>query len=214
MKLLPAAAGKAGKMAEESFEYRGSIVRVIRQVRKTYRIDALADGALAVKAPRSASLADVRVVLEKNWAGIGKMRARKLEALNAAGADPIGPAQVRALTAEALKVMPVKARFFAGKLGVTLGRITVRSQTSRWGSCSSKGNLSFNCLLMLTPDHVQDYVAAHEVCHRLHMDHSAAFWRDVEKICPEWRRGRDYLKKNGNALVERMKAGKNSNEDQ
>lgn len=200
-------------MAEETFEYGNINVRVIREDRRTYRIDALADGALAVKAPRSASQADVTAVLEKNWPGIGKMRARKLEALNAAAADPIAPDRVRALADEALKVMPGKARFFAGKLGVTLGRITIRNQTARWGSCSSKGNLSFNCLLMLTPEYVQDYVAAHEVCHRLHMDHSAAFWRDVEKICPDWRRGRDYLKKYGNALVERMKAGYGSNED-
>ena len=191
----------------DTFEFRSVTVRVERQIRKTYRIDALEDGTLSVRAPRAASESDVRTLLEKNWPGIEKMRLKKAEVLDKARVEPITPEEVSALADEALRVLPEKVRFYAAKANVTFGRITVRNQVSKWRRCSSHGNLSFNCIVMLTPEYVQDYLVAHEVCHRKHMDHSAAFWRDVERICPDWRRGRDYLKKNGNSLIERMKAG-------
>ena len=101
-------------------------------------------------------------------------------------------------------MLPEKVQQFARQMGVTYGRITVRSQRTRWGSCSAKGNLSFNCLLMLCPEEVQDYVVIHELCHRKEMNHSAAFWTEVEKHCPNYRSHRKWLKDNGSALIGRL----------
>jgi predicted metal-dependent hydrolase len=89
-------------------------------------------------------------------------------------------------------------------MGVTYGRITVRSQKTRWGSCSSTGNLNFNCLLMLAPEQVVDYVVVHELCHRLHMNHSADFWKLVAAYLPDYARWRKWLKENGEELLSHL----------
>lgn len=95
--------------------------------------------------------------------------------------------------------------YFAKQIGVTYGRITIRNQKTRWGSCSSKGNLNFNCLVMLTPLEVIDYVVVHELCHRKEMNHSKAFWAEVEKVLPNYKEQVKWLKENGGQIIGRMK---------
>ena len=93
-------------------------------------------------------------------------------------------------------MIPPKVEHFAKIIGVDYGTITIRMQKSRWGSCSAKGNLNFNCLLMKTPDEVIDYVVVHELCHRKEMNHSPRFWAEVEKIIPDYKKRRSWLKTN------------------
>ena len=113
---------------------------------------------------------------------------------------------VKELADRAMAVIPDRVRHFAPMVCVDYGRVTIRNQVSRWGSCSAQGNLSFNCLLMLTPAEVQDYIVVHELCHRRHMDHSAEFWADVERVLPGYRSSECWLKRNGGALIENMKS--------
>ena len=89
---------------------------------------------------------------------------------------------------------------YSRKMGVRAGRITVRDQKSRWGSCSSKGHLNFSWRLIFMPRHVSGYVIAHEVAHLVHMDHSAAFWALVESHYPEMKSAKMWLKKNGSSV--------------
>ena len=70
-------------------------------------------------------------------------------------------------------------------------------------ACSGKGNLNFNCLLLLMPEEVLDYVVVHELCHRKEMNHSARFWEEVEKILPDYRQRRKWLKDNGGRIMDR-----------
>jgi len=86
-------------------------------------------------------------------------------------------------------------------LNVSAKSISVRSQSSRWGSCSSSKNLNFNWRLILAPDYVLDYVSAHEVAHLVEMNHSKAFWAEVKKTLPDMERGKYWLKKNGSQLM-------------
>ena len=109
----------------------------------------------------------------------------------------IGLAQLRALYIKAKTAIPPKVDYYAAIIGVSYGRISIRNQTSRWGSCSSKGNLNFNCKLMLLDDELIDYVVVHELCHRLQMNHSPAFWAEVERIIPDYRLRRKRLKESG-----------------
>ena len=88
----------------------------------------------------------------------------------------------------------VNLKDLAEKLGVTYGRITIRHQKTRWGSCSSSGNLNFNCALMNTTPEIIDYVVVHELCHRKQMNHSALFWAEVEKVLPNYKELRSALK--------------------
>lgn len=89
----------------------------------------------------------------------------------------------------------------AGRLGVEVGRIAVGDQRSRWGSCSARGDIRLNWRLILAPDRVMAYVAAHEVAHRRHADHSPAFWAAVEGLHPDWRADRAWLRARGASLL-------------
>ena len=88
----------------------------------------------------------------------------------------------------------------AAQLAVGYNRLVVRDTRSRWGSCSSSGALMYSWRLIMAPDAVSDYVAAHEVAHLVEMNHSAAFWAVVEGLCPDYRTHRLWLRENGGAL--------------
>ncbi|WP_456391268.1 M48 family metallopeptidase [Profundibacter sp.] len=89
---------------------------------------------------------------------------------------------------------------YACKLGVSYGRLTLRDTRSRWGSCSSEGNLMYSWRLIMAPPEVLDYVAAHEVAHLLEMNHSPDYWRVVSSIYPQYKPPRAWLRKNGQQL--------------
>ncbi len=92
------------------------------------------------------------------------------------------------------------SRHYADLLGKPIGRITMRDTRSRWGSCTSDGNLMYSWRLIMAPRKVQAYVAAHEVCHLLEMNHSDAYWALVASIYPDYKEHRNWLKKNGTLL--------------
>ena len=109
------------------------------------------------------------------------------------------------LRKQAKEYFPQRVAYYADLLGVHPGRITIRCQKTRWGSCSSKGNLNFNCLLMLTPPEVIDSVVVHEVCHLLEMNHSKRFYEHVYRVYPEYKKHHSWLKKHGPELMARVK---------
>lgn len=86
---------------------------------------------------------------------------------------------------------------YAKAMGVTYGRISIRSQKSRWGSCSSLGNLNFNWHLIMMPSKILDYVVIHELAHRIEMNHSKKFWEIVSMVCPDYKQRKLWLKDNG-----------------
>ena len=87
-----------------------------------------------------------------------------------------------------------RVNHFCKVMDVTVGRITIRNQKTRWGSCSSKGNVNFNYQLYYMPRELMDYVIIHELSHRRHMNHSAEFWQEVEKYCKAYRECRKKLR--------------------
>ena len=174
---------------------------LVRSSRKTISIVIKPNGEVEVRCPRRCSRRDVEafVVSKEEWI------RKHLEAIVQRPTAPVlSEAERKALAEQAAKALQEKVSRFARQMGVSYGRITIRSQRTRWGSCSAKGNLNFNCLLMLMPQEVQDYVVIHELCHRREMNHSAAFWAEVEKYCPDYRNCRKWLKDNGASLIARL----------
>lgn len=123
----------------------------------------------------------------------------------AAALPPLIEADLRELAEQARRYIPERMRYYSPMVGVDYGSIAVRCQKSRWGSRSSEGNLSFNCLLILTPPEVIDSVVVHKLCHRKEMNHSAAFYAHILRVFPEYRTWRRWLKDNGPALLLRRK---------
>ncbi len=112
--------------------------------------------------------------------------------------------EIHGLADQALQVIPERVKYYAPLVGVTYGKITIRNQKTRWGSCSANGNLNFNCLLMLAPPEVIDSVVVHELCHRKHMNHSREFYEEVRRVYPEYDRCHKWLKEHGSELMRKM----------
>lgn len=183
-------------------------IAVIRSNRKTVAIQVNADLTVTVRVLRHTSRKDIeRIISEKEpWIRkhIEQIRAKK-EAYEAMKTLHLTDEEIRELVDKARKYIPERVAYFAEHMGVTYGRITIRNQKTRWGSCSSKGNLNFNCLLMLTPAEIIDYVVVHELCHRKEMNHSGAFWNEVEKVLPDYREAVRWLKEEGSQIMWRQK---------
>ena len=179
-------------------------VRVIKSSRKTISIELKTDEIL-VRAPKRMCDAEIQTVIAKKRSWIEKHYSVMQERQNKfKQLAPYTKEELNELTEKARTIIPQKVKTYAERIGTDYGHITIRHQRTRWGSCSSKGNLNFNCLLMLFPDEVIDSVVVHELCHRKHMNHSAAFYREVETVFPQYHICQEWLKENGAAYLYRL----------
>ena len=170
-------------------------IRILRSRRKTLAIEITPRGEILVRAPMRLPKREIERFVESRRDWIESHLAR-LPAVSVLTKE-----EHQALIRQAKNTLPQKVRFFADRMGLSFGRISIRSQRTRWGSCSADGNLSFNCLLMLAPEAVQDYVVVHELCHRKEMNHSPRFWQEVETVLPDYRVQKRWLKDNGGTLL-------------
>ena len=179
-------------------------LEIKRSDRKSFAIEIKND-KLVVRAPRSASDAAISELLRKNqrWIDthIKKAQARQAAAITI---PKLSEAELRELGERAKEIIPQRVAHYAPIVGADYGRITIRCQKTRWGSCSAKGNLNFNCLLMLAPPEVLDSVVVHELCHRLEMNHSDRFYAQVLRVFPRYYECRKWLKENGASLMARL----------
>ena len=102
---------------------------------------------------------------------------------------------------QAKALIPKRVRYYAEQMGETFVNITIKNQKKRWGSCSSARNLNFNYRLVMAPQEVMDYVVVHELCHLRQMNHSAAFWKEVEMVLPDYKVHKKWLERNGELLT-------------
>lgn len=176
---------------------------LIRSSRRTIAVE-IKGGKVIVRAPLRMS----KVEIEKFISSKADWIKRHLEVSRQRQIVPkesFTPEQIQHLADAALQDIPQRVRKYAAIIGVTVGRITIRNQKTRWGSCSSKGNLNFNCLLMLCPEEIRDYVVVHELCHRKELNHSTRFWNEVARVMPDYAQRRKWLKENGGSLIARLK---------
>ena len=178
------------KRRTEHFTYE-----LVRSRRRSMSLKVELDGTITVRAPfrTPPETADWFVESHRDWI---EVRLRAGEQILAER-----PSYTETERLEGKKraehVLKERGCSYAGLMGVSYGSITVREQKTRWGSCSAKGNLNFNWKLVLMPEEILDYVVVHELAHRLQMNHSTEFWDEVEKILPDYRKRRQWLKENG-----------------
>lgn len=179
-------------------------VTIIRSSRKTLSIQ-LKPGEIIARAPLRMKDKEIYSFIESKKSWIEKNLAKIDERQKALDeVQPFTEDEINALAEKAKAIISERVRYYAPKIGVTYNRITIRCQRTRWGSCSSKGNLNFNCLLALFPIEVIDSVVVHELCHRRHMNHSPQFYAEIEKVFPEYRKWHKWLKDNGGAYMARL----------
>ena len=184
--------------------------RLIRSDRKTLAME-WRGGELIVRAPRFASKQRIEAFVAANRERIEAWQ-RKEQQHDAALSEwpPLSDEDVKELYRQAKIAIPQRAAYYAPLIGVQYGRITVRMQKTRWGSCSAAGNLNFNALLMLAPPEVLDSVVVHELCHRREMNHSKRFYAEVQRVFPAYRKWNRWLKENGPVL---LKLAENARDD-
>lgn len=177
--------------------------QIIRSQRKTMSLEIKSDGQIIVRAPLRLSMVRIRKFVEgkQEWILKNLEKIQKRETQREAVPGLSQEERIR-WQQEACRKIPERTAYFAQKIGVTYGRITLRQQKTRWGSCSANGNLNFNWLLILAPPDVLDYVVVHELCHRRQMNHSQAFWNEVSAVLPDYEEQKKWLKDNGWKLME------------
>ena len=186
----------------------GMKVSVIRSARKTVGLEIKPNGQNLLRAPLAMTEAQMRKFLneKKDWLEkhLQIVRQKQEDRAEVPMQPRLTEAEIRSLADKALAELPPRVAYYAKIIGVTYGRITIRNQTSRWGSCSSKGNLNFNCLLMLAPPEIADYKIVHELCHRKEKNHSPAFWALVDSVMPDYKDKIKWINEHGGEIMRRM----------
>ncbi len=176
--------------------------RIVRSNRKSIGITITKESEVVVRAPYGVSERKIqRLVKEKQeWIQkhLIKMKAREPEPVREL--DPELEKMYRSMAAD---ILNMECAYFAKKMGVTYNKVTIRDQKSRWGSCSSNGNISLNWRLLFMHPKIGRYVVVHELAHRKQMNHSREFWAEVEKVLPDYRKYRKLLKEQGGKYIRR-----------
>ena len=184
--------------------YKDFDIELIRSSRKSIAIEIDRDLKIKVRAPQRMNQNQImRFVKEKEqWIRLHLAKMIQLQKMQEkemtdTQRTTLTPEDLQRLMVLARREIPVHVKYFAEQMGVTYGKITIRNQKTRWGSCSQIGNLNFNCHLMEIPTEILDYVVVHELCHRKQMNHSRLFWMEVEKVLPDYQVRQRWLKQNG-----------------
>lgn len=174
-----------------------------RSNRKKLTLEVSEHGVL-VRAPLWVSDADIHAFVQERRQWIEEHLALIQEQLKQEAEEPtsrLTAADLHLLATQAAEYIPQRVSYYARLLGVRCKRIAIRNQRTRWGSCSNKGNLNFNCLMMLTPPEVRDSIIVHELCHLKEPNHSEQFYAEVLRVCPQYWEHHAWLKENSGWLL-------------
>lgn len=191
--VLPGSAPDRDAMPDAGLEW--IFVRRRRAKRYILRVDP--DGRVRVTIPRGGSEREADAFARRHTVWIQRQRARLVTPL---AVPLVDHAARKALRGRAGDELPRRLHELAGIEGLTVARISIRDQRTRWGSCGRDGHICVNWRLVLMPDAVRDYVLIHELMHLRRMDHSPAFWRFVAAACPDYAAARSWLREHGPSL--------------
>lgn len=171
-------------------------IKTVRSRRKSMGLQIMADGSVLARVPYWVTNTQVKSFLREHTDWIVKKSSERKKICDRnqkIGAPPYGDLTA-AKRRRVRDLIAGRVDHYCEKMGVSVGRIAVRNQKTRWGSCSAKGNVNFNYLLAYLPEKLLDYVVIHELAHRKHMDHSKEFWEEVKRYCPDYKECRKQLR--------------------
>ena len=157
---------------------------------RRYILRVLDDGTLRVTLPRWGSKREAEAFVERSDAWIAK------QLLKRQAMPPIVRRDEPELRRRAAQELPLELLALAAAHGITVTRVSIRNQRSRWGACSARGSITLNWRLILVPPFVREYVMIHELMHRRELNHSRRFWRHLAAACPGFDEARAWLLKN------------------
>ena len=167
-----------------------------RSKRKTISVEISREAKIIVRAPLKMKKGEIDEFLNSKSEWIDK-HLRSMKEKLAHSPCKLSEEEKRELKKNAKKVITPRVQYFACIMDVSYDRISIRFQQTRFGSCSTKSNLNFNAVVALMPSDILDYVIVHELAHLKQMNHSPAFWSEVEKVIPDYKNKRKWLKANG-----------------
>ena len=188
-------------MRKQEFDFT---YRVKRSARHSVAVQVTAGGEVIVRAPYLTPDWAIRqfVLSKRSWIEKNLAQVRNYQADQP---EPFTEEELARLKKAAKADLLPRVRHYAAIMGLSYGQVSIRAQKTRWGSCSRKGNLNFNCLLELLPEEIRDYVVVHELAHLIEMNHSPRFWAEVEKVLPDYKARRTALRKLGRPLISRIR---------
>ena len=181
-------------MQLDLFAPRTETVFVRHRWARRYILRVLDDGTLRVTLPRWGSKREALAFVERSGAWIAQQQLK--QAARPVVVHPDEPA----LRRRAARELPGELLALAGVHGITVTRVSIRNQRSRWGACSAAGSITLNWRLVLLPPFVREYVMIHELMHRRELNHSKRFWRHVAAACPQYQEARQWLLAEGQRL--------------
>ena len=170
-------------------------IPIIRSKRKTLGLEVKYDGTVNARVPMRAPREIIERFIREHEAWIIRKRQEwSLSGNNRDDMSGLPPIETKEGKAKIRQYIEGQVEYYAKIMGIIYGRISMRNQKTRWGSCSSNGNLNFNNRLLFVPKELVDYVVVHELAHRKEMNHSNAFWNVVEKYMPDYKERRKKLR--------------------
>ena len=172
-----------------------------RSNRKTISVEINREAKIIVRAPLKMKISDIELFVQSKSDWIDKHLASIKEKLVSVPRK-LTEEEKNEFKKNAKIIISPRVEYFAKLMDVSFGRITIKLQKTKFGSCSSKNNLNFNAIVALMPSEISDYVIVHELAHLKQMNHSIAFWKEVEKIIPDYKTKRKWLKENGTKYIQ------------
>jgi predicted metal-dependent hydrolase len=183
-----------GTLAPTSVSTLAPIYYVRHRRARRYLLRVEHDGRLRVTIPRGGSRREADAFVGRHLDWVARERARLTTTSTVSFEERYRNRQ------QARAELPARLLELAARHGLTVTRVSVRNQRTRWGSCGRDGHISLNWRLVLMPADVRDYVLVHELMHLRRLDHSRAYWRLVAAACPRYREARQWLRVNGPSL--------------
>lgn len=172
---------------------------IIYSSRKTLAVQVTSDGTVKVRAPKGYPKTAIHHFLKEKENWILK-HVNKAKQKQSPCPSTLSEKDRKRYIQIARDIFTQKTAYYASIMNVTYGRISIREQKTRWGSCSSRGNLNFNWRLIFAPEPVLDYIVVHELAHRREMNHSHLFYAIVESVLPDYKKTKKWLRDNGHSL--------------